>query len=57
MLEPVNRLRVPVVVLALDSVVDFAAKVELADWRRTISQSMPAQRLLTDLSDTNAFDP
>ena len=55
-LEPVNRLRVPVVVLTLNSIVDFSAKVELPDRRRMISQGMPAQRFLADLSDSDAFD-
>src|SRR2546425_11827299 len=50
-LELEDRLGVPVVVLALDTVVDLAAEVELADRGRLVGHLVPAQRLLADLAD------
>src|SRR2546425_12282566 len=56
-LELVDRLGVPVVVLALDAVVDLAAEVELADRGRLVRHLVPAPRLFSNLPDAAALDP
>ncbi len=54
-LQLIDGLRIPVMVFALDAVVDLAAEVELADRRRFVRHAMPPERLLADLADPDAF--
>src|SRR5262249_9609507 len=57
MLQLGDRIRIPVVVLALDAVVDFPTEIELPYRGRLIGQTVAPERLLADLADTNPLHP
>ena len=53
MLQLIDRIRIPVVVLALNAVVDLPAEIELPYRHRLIGQAVAAKRLFADLADAD----
>ena len=55
MLQLVDRLRIPVMMLTLDAIVNLAPEIELADRRRLIGHAVATQRLFSYFADPDPF--
>ena len=56
-LQFIDRVRIPIVVFALDAIMNLAAEIELPDRRRLIGQPMPPEAFFADLANTDSLDP
>src|ERR1041385_3772146 len=53
MLQFIYRVRIPVVVLTLDAIVDLPAEIELSYRHRLIGQTVAPKRLFADIENTD----